>query len=132
MARWLFGAGWLALACALVACTTVEDRVSEHQRRVRSLASTTTVVTDAWLSGRVSGTFAATALSSTLVLVDRERATFGTDVEVLSDPAGGLVSEETEQLARQLSSIIEDVQRGNGTAVRHRLAELPFTPAVPR
>jgi hypothetical protein len=106
MAGRLGAAGWLGLASALIGgCSAPQDRIQQHERQLRSLGATTAVVSDAWLSGRVSAAYAVTALEQTLALVERERAALGTDAEL-----------------RQLAAVIGDVERADVAAVRRQLA----------
>jgi hypothetical protein len=123
MAGRLGAAGWLGLASALIGgCSAPQDRIQQHERQLRSLGATTAVVSDAWLSGRVSAAYAVTALEQTPALVERERAALGTDAELLRDAAGGQLSQAAEQLARQLAAVIGDVERADVAAVRRQLA----------
>ena len=122
----------LALAVTLLAlgigCSRQDARLDQHKKNLESLGATTKVVSQAWLSGHVSGTYARTALDQTFYLVETERATLASAPAMLQDPRGATLSQDAEQLSRLIASIIGDVTSANGQSVRQRLTTLPIVP----
>jgi hypothetical protein len=54
------------IAAGLVACTSQNTQLDELQQKIRGLIATTHTVSEGWLRGDLSGTYARTALQQTL------------------------------------------------------------------
>ena len=63
----------VVLAAVSGGCGGLDARLEMHREQLESLGSTTTLVGDAWLGGRISGTYARTALEQSYFLVERGR-----------------------------------------------------------
>ena len=84
---------------------------------------------DAWLSGRVSGTYAHTALEETLQLVEQERSAVAASPALLRDPRGAHLSQSAEHLSRLIAALDGDVGMANAASARQHLAAVPIKPA---
>lgn len=115
------------LACA--GCTRLDERLQQHQERLESLGATTAAVGEAWLAGRVSGTYARTALKQTYVLLEQERTALTSEPRALLDPRGARLSEAAERMSRLLAAMMDDVRRADGASVRTTLTRLPIAPS---
>ena len=85
-------------------------------------------IDEAWLDGKLSGTFTVTALEQTLQLAEQERAALAASPEKLADPRGAQLSQSAEQLSRLLAATIRDVRAADAGAVRRHLADNPLPP----
>jgi hypothetical protein len=106
-------------------CSGPETLVQQHQEKLESLASTATAIGEAWLAGRVSGTYARTALEETFVLVEQERRSVTRSPRALLDPRAARLSATAERLSRLLALILHDVLAVDASSVRQRLAQIP-------
>lgn len=117
---------------ALAGCSRQDARLEQHKKNLESLGATTKVVSGAWLSGQVSGTYTRTALDQTFSLVEQERSRLASTPAMLQDPRGAALSQDAERLSRLIALIISDVQSANGPSARQRLATLPIAPQTDR
>jgi hypothetical protein len=128
-----FPTRWWAVAAAaavlLSGCTGQDKRLQQHREKLESLGATTAAVCDAWLAGRVSGTYTQTALDQTYLLVEQERTALASSPQALLDPRGAALSQSAERLSRLLAAVMHDVRAADGASVRRRLAEIPIAPA---
>jgi hypothetical protein len=109
-------------------CGRQDAQLERHKKNFESLGATTKVVSEAWLSGHVSGTYTRTSLEQTFYLVEQERATLASTPAMLQDPRGAALSQDAEHLSRLIASIIGDVTSADGHSVRQRLTTLPILP----
>jgi hypothetical protein len=116
------------LTLAIAACSRHDARLEQHKKKLESLGATTKVVSDAWLSGHVSGTYTRTTLDQTFYLVEQERTALASTPAMLHYPRGAALSQDAERLARLIALIISDVQSADGPSARQRLATLPLLP----
>src|SRR5829696_3351716 len=66
---------WCGMAALTIsACGSPEAEVQKHAQKVASLRATTVSITEAWVQGDVTGTYAEVALAQTFQLVEQERA----------------------------------------------------------
>jgi hypothetical protein len=112
------------LAALASACGGQDRRLQQHQEQLRSLASTTQTIADAWLAGRISGTFTQTALERTFVLIEDERTAIASTPETLIDPRGARLADTADQMLRRVAQVIGDVRVADGAAARRHLASL--------
>ncbi len=118
----------LAAALAASACTRQDARLQQHKEAFASLGATTEAIGQAWLSGAVSGTYTATALEQTLLLVEQERTALTASAETLSDPRGAALSQDAEKLSRLIASLLSDVRDADPAAARQHLGAIPIKP----
>ena len=76
------------LACS--SCSGHDAQLQQHEEKLDSLAATTAAVSAAWLSGKVSGRYARTALEQTFALLELERRALAKDPERRYQPAKDL------------------------------------------
>jgi hypothetical protein len=120
----------VALLCAFTpACSRLDDQLQSHREKFESLAASTEAIGDAWLTGSTSGTYTVTALNQTFLLVEKERATLTSTPDALIDRRGAELSDTAEALARAIARLIDDVRAADPSAVRQRLATVPFVQA---
>ena len=118
-----------ALLCALTtACNRLDNQLQQHRETFESLAASAETIGEAWLNGSTSGTYTATALSQTFVLVEKERATLASTPDALIDRRGAELSDSAEALSRVIASLLAGVRGADAAAVRQRLAAVPFAP----
>jgi hypothetical protein len=118
----------LILAVALAGCGREDEAIRQHRQAFESLGSTMAAIDEAWLDGKLSGTFTVTALEQTLQLAEQERAALAASPETLADPRGARLSQSAEQLSRLLAATIRDVRAADAGAVRRHLADNPLSP----
>ena len=106
-------------------CSRQDAALEQHHKNLESLGTTTSMITEAWLAGDVSGTYTHTALEQTFHLVEQERARLASKPEMLQDPRGAALSQRAESLSRLIASMIRDVVSADGESARTRLASLP-------
>jgi hypothetical protein len=110
------------------ACSGPAARMQQHREKFRSLASTSAAIGEAWMSGRVSGTFAVTALEQTFRLIEQERASLASSPESLVEAEGAQLSQSAERHSRLVAQLMRDIRAGDGASVRERLAHIPLGP----
>jgi len=114
-----------------VACHSPDD-VQKHAQKVASLRATTRSVTEAWLQGNVSGTFAKGALDQTFQLVEQERAAVASTPADLARPHANALARDTEAIARAIAALSRDIQSRDGANARRHLDDLQAaTPEQP-
>lgn len=116
----------LAALCA-AACTRHDTQLRDHSDQFESLSTTTRTIVQYWLDGKVSGTYALTALDQTYVLVEQERTSLAATPSMVIDPRGAAMADAATELARHIAEMIAAVRRADGGAARQQLADLPFT-----
>jgi hypothetical protein len=117
----------IAVAIALTACSQ-DTALQQHREKLESLGATTVAIADAWLGGAASGTYARAALEQARQLVEQERTSLAAKPEALADPRGADLSEAAERLSRLLALMVRDVEQGNASALRQRMAQIPIHP----
>jgi hypothetical protein len=131
--RLIVRVGAIIVTTALFAgCGTQDDKLREHREKFESLGATTRLIGEAWLAGRLSGTFAVTALEQALVLAENERSRFATVPQLLIDPQGARLSQAGEALSRLIAALTHDVAATDAPAVRRRLSDIPIKPSSTR
>jgi hypothetical protein len=108
------------------------QRIQNHREAFESLGATTDLIVQAWLAGKVSGTYAGSSLDSTLLLVEKERAALTRRPEDVADPGGAALLQTADHLSRLVAQLAEDVRRTDGRAARDHAARIPILPPVPR
>jgi hypothetical protein len=116
-------AALVVLAFLLSGCTTTQD-LEQHRAKLRSLASTSVAISEAWLDSDVSRTYARTAFRQTYDLVAQERAAIAASPPTMIDPDGQRLSETSEHLLRSLAGLIDRVSAGDAGAVRRALKDI--------
>jgi hypothetical protein len=109
-----------------------DHKFQQHQEKLESLGATTAAIGEAWLSGHVSGRYAATALEQTMRLVEKERTAVASEPQALSDPTGARLSQTAERLSRLLAMMMRDVAGRDDVSFRRRLDEIPVASVEPR
>ena len=74
------------MAVSTAGCRSQQQVLAEQQKALTSLQATTRALSDAWLSGTVSGTYVRTALEATQRLVEKQRAELVASPDMLADP----------------------------------------------
>lgn len=105
------------------ACTTTQA-TQEHREKLRSLASTTAAVSEAWLDGRVSQRYARAAFRRTYVLVGQERDEIEKSPHAVIDANGRRLSDASAQLTRTIAVLIEGVSAGDADVVRQAAEDI--------
>lgn len=118
-----------SVSITISGCGGQEQQLQQHQEKLESLGSSLKAISDAWLAGSVSGTYAVTALEQTSILVEQERRAFATEPDALLDPRGARLSQAAERLSRLLAATIRDVRTADAQRVRQHLTEIPIAPA---
>jgi hypothetical protein len=121
--------GLLIAVVALTGCVRQDTRLLQHAEAFESLAATTKVIVEAWLSGNLSGTFTRTALEQTHALIERERTTLAGSPRRLIDSRGAALSQEAEALSRVTAALIADVREADAGSSRQHLSALPMQPS---
>jgi hypothetical protein len=117
------------VSLAVAACGRLDEHLEHHRETFDSLGATTAAVSEAWLAGNVSGTYARTALDKTFRLVEQERAALAGSPQALVDPRGAQLSQAAERFSRLLAAMMHDVRGADVRSVRQHLTEIPFGPA---
>ena len=125
--KWLRLPAVLALTAA--GCARQDTRLQQHRETLESLGATTAAIGDAWLSGRVSGTYTRTSLEQTLQLVEQERLAVAASPASLRDPRGAQLSQSAEHLSRLIAALDGDVGDADAASARQHLAAIPIKPA---
>ena len=118
-----------ALLAAATACSSLDDQLQQHRKKIESLGATTGTIGDAWLSGSVSPAYARTALERTRQLVEQERAALASAPDALADPRGAQLSQAAERLSRLLADLTVDVRHADRASARAHLGGIPILPA---
>jgi hypothetical protein len=118
----------LIFGIAFAGCAREDEEIRLHRQAFASLGSTMAAIDEAWLDGKLSGTFTVTALEQTLQLAEQERTALAASPEMLADPRGARLSQSAEQLSRLLAATIRDVRAADAAAVRRHLADNPLFP----
>ena len=113
---------------SVVGCTRLDTRLQQHKEQFESLGASTAFIGEAWLSGRVSGTYTRTALEQTFLLVEKERTALASVPQALLDPRGAHLSQAAEQLSRLIALLIDDVRGSDASAARKHLGQIPIVP----
>jgi hypothetical protein len=119
----------LAAVIGVSGCTGRDRQLQQHREKFQSLGASTRAIADAWLAGTTSGTYTATALEQTFLLLEQERHALGAAPELLGDPRGAELSQTSERLARTIASMVRDVRAADPAAVRRQMDALPGPPA---
>jgi hypothetical protein len=122
----------VVLATPMAGCRQQAEVWRQHEQKFASLAATTTLISQAWLSGEVSATFASTALEQTLLLTEKERNSFASRSQSISDPDGARLSQVGEELSRRIGGLAHDVAASDAAGVRRRLQGPAITPVSTR
>jgi hypothetical protein len=131
------GARRLILLCVVLllpsaGCSRQDQRLQQHRKQFESLGATTAAISEAWLAGSVSGTYALTALDQTFRLVGQEQTALAGAPRALIDARGAELSQAAEKLLRLLALLTRDIRSADASAVRQHLAEIPIKPAGSR
>jgi hypothetical protein len=122
----------LLLAAVLAtACASQQDTIQQQKEKLESLGATTQTIGEGWLAGKLSRTFARTALEQTFFQVEQQRAVLAAHPQTLVDARGARLSQQAEQLSRLVAQMAHDVEATDGDAVRRRLAAIPIVPEAP-
>lgn len=122
---------FISACLTLPACARQDQRLQQHKEKFESLGSTTAAIGEAWLGGRVSGTYTHAALAQTFLLVEKERTALASTPEMLLDPRGASLSQAAERLSRLLAVLIRDVGGADAASARRHLADIPIMPEQP-
>ena len=112
----------LILLMLLVACASTNRLVDQQQKALTSLKATVTSVCTAWLDGKVSTTYARTALETAGILLEKERATIGGSPDALTDARIASLTESQNQLARQIALLRKALADSDAAAIRRQIA----------
>jgi hypothetical protein len=75
-------------------------------------------VSQAWLDGQVSTTYARTALEAAALLLDKEQTKITASPDALANPAIASVSDSEHELAHQIALLRKALTESNADAVR--------------
>jgi hypothetical protein len=85
-----------------------------------------------WLDGKLSTTYARTALEAVSVLLEKERTRISASPDAIADTAVASVSDSQHQLARQIALLRQALAESDADAIRQlmpaieaRRSELP-------
>ena len=106
----------------MLGCQSTQQLVTEQQKALLSLNSTVIAVGNAWLEGKVSTTYARTALEATAALLEKERARIGGSPDALVDPQIVSLSESQNRLARQIAVLRKALADSDAAPVRQEIA----------
>jgi hypothetical protein len=114
----------LAPLCVLLTlgCESRQELVAQQHKALVSLNSTVIAVGNAWLDGKVSTTYARTALETAAALLEKERARIGASPDVLVDPQIVSISESQAQLARQIAMLRKALADSDAAVIRQQIA----------
>lgn len=112
----------LVLLALLPACGGTDARLQAHEESLASLRATANEIGMAWVAGRVSTTFAVTALEQTATLVDAERRGLANPPETLADARVAALAADAEQLSRLVGRLLAAIHSSDRGEVRHLLA----------
>ena len=98
------------------------QQLTQQQKALVSLDSTVIAVSNAWLEGKVSTTYARTALGTTAALLEKERAKIGSSPDALVDPRVASLSESQNRLARQIALLRKALADSDAALIRHEIA----------
>jgi hypothetical protein len=122
----------LAVAIAVCSGCGGQQRALTVQRAgLTSLNETAAMVGAAWLSGRVSSTYAATAFDAGERLLAGQQADLSADLVLLATPEGATLSQAEERLSRTLASLFDAVTKRDVPAMRRHLGELTSSSTPP-
>jgi hypothetical protein len=110
--------GTLLCSLLLTGCESQQDLLDRQQKALTSLRSTVASVSQAWLDGHVSTTYARTALEDAALLLDKQQTKITASPDALADPAIASVSDSEHQLARQIALLRKALNESNADAVR--------------
>ena len=122
LVRSVWAATTLSLLMLLVACASTNRLVDQQQKALTSLKATVTSVCTAWLDGKVSTTYARTALETAGILLEKERATIGGSPDALTDARIASLTESQNQLARQIALLRKALADSDAAAIRRQIA----------
>jgi hypothetical protein len=114
----------VVFATLAAACATQAQQIHAATEKVASLHSTAIGITEAWLKGEVSGTYAETALAETFRLLESSRAQLHSNPSLIANPQGAALSSRIERLAHLIASLIKDVDGSDGASARKHLGEV--------
>ena len=117
----------ITIACA--GCSRTDRQLEQHSEAFTSLSASTAAITDAWLRGLVSGTYALTALDQTFLMVEQERTSLTASASMVIDDRGAAMSDAAEQLSRDVAELIAAVRAADAAAARRHVESLPFRQA---
>ena len=115
----------------LAGCGGKDQALQQHQEKLESCGASTGAIAEAWLGGNASATYTRTAFEQVYLLVEQQRTQLAAQPAMLSDSRGAHLSEAAERLSRLLAVMIRDVEQGNASAVRERMARIPIVPQQP-
>ena len=123
----------LALAAAITSgCSPTDVQLEHHAQKVASLRATTLSITEAWLKGDVTGTYAEAALDQAFQLLQKERAAVASTPTDLARPSANALSRDAETMSRVVAALTRDIQSGDGANARRHLHDLrAATPQQP-
>ena len=119
-----------ATASASAGCASPQDTIQQQQEKLQSLAASAQLLTDDYLAGQVSKTYAATAFDALLLQVEQQRAVVATPA-LLADARAAALAQQADALSRLLARMQDDVRRGDALALatrRDAIAPLPRRP----
>jgi hypothetical protein len=111
-------------AVTLSACTSHDGEVQKHAQKIASLRATTLSITEAWLQGHVTGTYAEAALEQTFQLVQQERAALASTPAQLAEPHANALARNSEEMSRVIAALAGDVHSRDGVNARRHLDDL--------
>jgi len=129
LVRSVWAATTLSLLMLLVACASTNRLVDQQQKALTSLKATVTSVCTAWLDGKVSTTYARTALETAGILLEKERATIGGSPDALTDARIASLTESQNQLARQIALLRKALADSDAAAIRQQIATAGSPPS---
>jgi hypothetical protein len=118
----------IVAAMSVAGCTSQSDALDQHQEKLESLGASSAAITENWLRGAVSGTYAGTALEQIHLLVEQERSALASKPPALADPRGAHLSEAADRLSRLLAIMMQDVEHGDAAALREHASKIPILP----
>jgi hypothetical protein len=123
---------WTAAVIVLCAagCASQPDTIRQQQEKLQSLAASTRLLTDDFLAGQVSQTYARTAFDALCRQVEQQRAVVATPA-LLADARAAALAQQADALSRLLARMQDDVRRGDALALatrRDAIAPLPRRP----
>ena len=121
-----------AVALSATGCSRQDFRLEQHQHTFESLGATTAAITDVWLAGQISGTYARAALETTFQLAEQERAVLTKTPRTLQDSRGAALSQQAERLSRVLADLMLDVAAADDASARQHLSDIPIRPTESR